>query len=195
MIGVLPHYAAAFAGIFYLRFLQNLSRLASWRKPFGPILAVLIPALLLFSGRDSLSTTLAGRSAHFGEARASMNRQLSQLPGKQLVLVRYVDSNVAKPPIHNPQEEWVFNAADIDASKVVWAREMGPEQDRPFLEYFHDRHAWLAEPDRSPPSLTPYPASKPAKGAPAPSFSSNKQPARSVLRAVTQKNGDCIPCP
>ena len=64
-------------------------------------------------------------------------------------LVRYA-------PGHNTQEEWVFNAADIDASKVIWAREMTAEQDRPFLEYFHDRQTWLAEPDHNPPLLAPY---------------------------------------
>jgi hypothetical protein len=66
------------------------------------------------------------------------------------VLVRYGAN-------HNPHEEWVYNRADVDASQIVWAREMGPEQDRPFLEYFRDRRVWLLEPDHSPPKLNPYP--------------------------------------
>ncbi len=72
--------------------------------------------------------------------------------------------NLDDVPGHNGQEEWVFNAADIDASRVVWAREMTPDQDRPFLEYFHDRQVWLLEPDRTPPSLAPY-ALEPVKEA------------------------------
>jgi hypothetical protein len=151
LAGVFPHYAAAFAGVFYLRSVQSLSRLSAWRRPIGPALAAGIVALFIWSGRDSFSTTLAGRSAHFGEDRAAMQRTLAGMPGGQLVLVRYA-------PGHNTQDEWVFNAAEIDASKVVWAREMGPEQDRPFLEYFRDRQVWLAEPDRTPPSLTAYAA-------------------------------------
>ncbi len=178
LISVLPHYAAAFSGVFYLRFLQSLARLGSWKKPFGPFLAAAIPALFVFAflnsaigfayggndpvriaaGRDSLSTALAGRGARFGAARDAMDRDLANLPGGQLVLVRY-------QPGHNPQEEWVFNRADIDRSRVVWAREMGPAEDAPFLEYFRDRHVWLAEPDAIPLRLTPYSAPLPNPGA------------------------------
>jgi hypothetical protein len=151
LAGVFPHYAAAFAGVFYLRYMQSLSRVASWRKPLGPAIAAAVVALFVFSGRDDFSATLADRSGRFGEARASVQRSLAAMPGRQLVLVRYA-------PGHNTQNEWVFNAADIDASKVVWAREMSPEQDASFLQYFHDRQVWLAEPDKTPPSLTPYSA-------------------------------------
>jgi hypothetical protein len=174
-----PHYAAEFSGVFYLRFLQSLARLGSWRKPVGPILAASIPALFVFAflnsaigvvakakfrgggdpvhfaaGRDSSSIALAERGAGFGAARDAMDRDLAALPGGQLVLVRY-------QPGHNPQEEWVFNHADIDRSRVVWAREMGPAADAPFLDYFRDRHVWLAEPDATPLRLTPFPAKEP----------------------------------
>ena len=129
LVGVLPHYAAAFAGVFYLRFLQSLARLGAWRRPVGPALAASVIALFVFSGRDGLSTALAARAAHFGAAREAMNRSLAQMSGRQLVLVRYQPSHNGQPG-HNGQEEWVFNAADIDASRVVWAREMTPDQDR-----------------------------------------------------------------
>jgi hypothetical protein len=167
LIGVLPHYAAAFSGIFYLRFLQSLARLGSWKKPLGPILAAAVPALFVFAfinsaagiipfaqGRDNLSTALAARASRFGAARDAMDRDLANLPGRQLVLVRYKTG-------HDPQDEWVFNHADIDGSPVVWAREMGTAEDAPLLDYFRDRHVWLAEPDATPPRLTPYSAPQP----------------------------------
>lgn len=173
MIQVLPHYAAAFAGVFYMRLVQSLMRLAAWRpggKPMGRALGILLVSLLAGAscngvsglirsgkdllpfapGRDSISIALALRDSRFGSARHSVIRTLEQEPGRQLVMVRYA-------PEHDPQNEWVYNRADIDASNLVWAREMGPEQDRPFLEYFHDRKVWLLEPDQSPPKLSPYP--------------------------------------
>ncbi len=146
----LPHYAAGFAAMFYLRFLQSLSRLTAWRGWAGRMLAVATVAVFLVSGRDYFSAVLAHRSATFGEDRAALSRKLAALPGKQLVLVRY-------EPGHNSQDEWVFNAADIDASKVVWAREMGPQQDQELIDSYRDRHLWLVEADRNPPALSPYP--------------------------------------
>lgn len=173
LVAVLPHYAAAFAGVFYVRLVHSLTRLGSWRpwgKPVGRALGVLLIGLLVgafcngvsglirkgndpFSfgaGRDSISVVLALRDASFGSARHSVMQTLEQQPGRQLVMVRYA-------PEHDPQNEWVYNRADIDASQIVWAREMSPQQDRPFLEYFHDRRIWLLEPDQSPPKLSPYP--------------------------------------
>jgi hypothetical protein len=57
------------------------------------------------------------------------------------------------------EKEWVYNEADIDGSKVVWAREMDSVQNRKLVEYFKDRHVWLVEVGRdgSSPELKPYP--------------------------------------
>jgi len=175
LMAVLPHYAAAFAGVFYLRFLQSLKHLSAWKKPFGPLLAAAVPTLFVLAflnsaiglaraggepvplahGRDSFSRVLAERGSRFGAARDAMDRDLAALPGGQLVLVRY-------QPGHDPRGlEWVFNHADIDGSRVVWAREMSPAEDAPFLDYYRERHVWLVEPDATPPRLTPYSAAQP----------------------------------
>jgi hypothetical protein len=48
----------------------------------------------------------------------------------------------------------VYNAADINGSRVVWAQYMGQKQDKELVEYFSDRHVWLLAADDVPPRLT-----------------------------------------
>jgi hypothetical protein len=71
------------------------------------------------------------------------------MPGPQLVLVRYSSD-------HNPLAEWVYNHADIDQEKVVWARDMSAAQNEELLHYFKDHRVWVLEPDQIPPRLLPY---------------------------------------
>jgi hypothetical protein len=82
--------------------------------------------------------------------RARILAQLQREPGRHLVIVRY-------SPAHDLRMEWVYNCADIDASKVIWARDMGREQNAEMLKYFAGRRIWLVEPDLTPPRLSPYP--------------------------------------
>jgi hypothetical protein len=83
--------------------------------------------------------------------RAHALAQLRASDGKHLVIVRY-------GPEHDSGNEWVYNEADIDRAKVMWARDMGSAQNLELIRYFKDRHVWLAEPDNRPPTLSPYPA-------------------------------------
>jgi hypothetical protein len=86
-------------------------------------------------------------------ARIAVNRQVEAIPGKLLMFVRYY-------PQHHFQEEWIYNRADIDASRVVWARDLGALENEKLRAYFPDRSAWLLEPDFRPPRLIPYAAVK-----------------------------------
>jgi hypothetical protein len=86
------------------------------------------------------------------DSRAALMQNLEHRPGKHLVIVRY-------SPFHPPDEEWVYNRANIDAAKVVWAREMDPKSDAQLINYFSDRHVWLLEPDAVPLRFIPYPVS------------------------------------
>ena len=89
-------------------------------------------------------------SSEAGLPRASVQKQLEQLPGRHLAIVRY-------SPGHNPTSiDWVYNAADIDGAKVVWAREMTPVRDRELIDYFAGRQVWLVKADHTPPEVLPY---------------------------------------
>jgi hypothetical protein len=58
----------------------------------------------------------------------------------------------------NPNDflQWIYNAADIDGSPVVWARDLGPEQNRALMDYFRGRMVWLVDPNVQPARITPY---------------------------------------
>jgi hypothetical protein len=158
-----PHYISPSTGLIFALVLLAMRRMYPWQwrgKRSGVFLTRAIPVicLCLFVLR-AVHGPLAGDEfyAHawyqrgpisFG--RAVMLAKLNQLPGKQLVVVRY-------KPDHNPFEEWVYNSPDIDASKVVWARELAPGENDQLLKYFEDRRVWLLEADEEPVRLSVYP--------------------------------------
>jgi hypothetical protein len=72
------------------------------------------------------------------QSRTLVLQSLQAEPGKHLVMVRYNEDDLS---VH---DEWVFNGADIDSSKIVWARELTEKQNKKLFEYFKDRKAWLA---------------------------------------------------
>ena len=75
---------------------------------------------------------------HIRAKRATADKQLEREPGNHLVLVRY-------GPQHDLYEELVYNLADIDRPKVIWARSLGPEKDSQLLRHYQGRRVWLAE--------------------------------------------------
>jgi hypothetical protein len=89
------------------------------------------------------------------DGRIAIDRELAQLPGKQLVFVRYGPRHVFT--------EWVYNGAEIDGQRVVWARDLGVE-DEVLRRYYPDRTAWLFEADATPLKLVPFSASGTAPG-------------------------------
>ena len=69
-----------------------------------------------------------------------------------MVFVRYSPEHTFR--------EWVHNGADIDASHIVWARDLGAAENEKLLRYYPQRTAWLLEPDTKPPLLIRYENSK-----------------------------------
>jgi hypothetical protein len=94
------------------------------------------------------------------EGRIAIHNRLAQSPGKQLVFVRYWPQHAFR--------EWVHNAADIDRAPIVWARDLGPDENTKLLHYYPDRTFWLLEPDAHPPKLAMYPTDSAVKSQPAP---------------------------
>ena len=86
----------------------------------------------------------------FGTERAQIETYLERQPGPQLVIVRYTAN-------HYSLDEWVYNRADIDHAKVIWARDMGPAENLKLIRYYRDRSVWLVEPDAIPARISFYP--------------------------------------
>jgi hypothetical protein len=162
-----PHYIAAATCLFLLMTVKGLERLRSWRIrawPAGREAAGLI--LLLCAGHFFLwygihaigdERLLSGLGQYeswdfinWGDAqgRVQIDKRLAKEPGNQLVFVHY-------GPRHR-YYTWIHNAADIDRARVVWALDLGPEEDGKLIRYYPGRTAWLIEPDTRPPNLTPY---------------------------------------
>ncbi len=161
------HYIAAVTCLFVLVSVTALERLSHFNirgTPVGQAAARLILFLcaahfvfwygLHLSGSQPLYAAMTPYETWDAinhddpDGRIAINKQLAQYPGKQLVFVRYY------PP--HEFREWVHNLADIDASRIVWARDLGAEENEILRRYYPDRTAWLLEPDFRPPRLTPY---------------------------------------
>lgn len=158
-VWLFPHYLAPFIAGFYAILMQCMRRLRAWR-PRGRALVRLMPLLCIALAAFRLAAvplhisiprwpSMWYGTEPLGLPRAEVAAQLARYPGKQLAVVRYM-------PSHIPFDDWVYNAADIDRSRVVWAREMDSADDMKLLTYFHDRGVWLVEPDAIPPRVTPY---------------------------------------
>jgi hypothetical protein len=150
------HYVAAIAPVMLAVLVQGMRHLRIWRfegKPSGQFLvrAIVVICVLMIPVQVRLLAAVPapGSWTAIGPERAAIGEQLQSLAGSHLVLVRYHAN-------HDPLKDWVYNGADIDNQKVVWARDMGGAKNEELLRYFKNRHAWLLEPDDVPPKLQPY---------------------------------------
>ena len=150
------HYVAPMVPVILAVILQGMRRLRHWRwegRPTGLFLVRAAVAMCVLMIPVQVHILAAapkpGTWAAIGPQRAAIAAQLGALPGQQLILVRY-------KPNHDPLLDWVYNGADIDHSKVVWARDMGVDQNQELLRYYGDRRVWLLEADEVPARLAPY---------------------------------------
>jgi len=156
------HYFAPATGLVYLISLQGMRHLTlwSWRgRPVGASLVRAVPliccAMIILRVTAILAHAQIEPSWPRGNLdRARIVRTLQNSSGDHLILVRYGAS-------HRADTEWVYNAADIDHAKVVWARDIGTRDNQELLQYFKNRRAWMLDPDASPLRLEPLPASAP----------------------------------
>jgi len=158
-----PHYAAPLVGLVLVAYggcLRWLSRLRVGNQPVGRVLAAAAVALWFFFGvggttvafmSNKRASSIAMLASGWGAQRRLIADTLSRGGRRNLVVVRYGGT-------HSFHNEWVYNAANIDASPVVWARDMGDPGNQPLLDYFRGRADWVVQvnDDRGPFHVSPY---------------------------------------
>jgi hypothetical protein len=159
-----PHYSAPITSLIIALIILALQRIRDWNKA-GLFLSRAIPlvCIVVFSLRV-VAAPLHIPKSHYSTyywdeffelyppgwfPRAAISSDLSKIPGNHLVIVHY-------KPQHEPFPDWVYNDADIDHARVVWARDMGPVKNEELLNYDKNRQAWLLEADEIPPRLIRY---------------------------------------
>ncbi len=167
------HYIAALTSLFLLIAILGLQKLGSTAARWIVFLCVAQFALWYTThliGDPSLWQLETWDAIHWGpDPRLTITRQLDFIGGQQLVFVRYGPRHTFK--------EWVYNGADIDRQRIVWARDLGPIENEKLLRYYPDRRPWLLEVDSQPLTLKPY-----ASPAPEPPPASRTPPARPHLK-------------
>ena len=152
-----PQYAAPASPVMILIVVFGLSALRRLRwKLFsglglvrGLVLGELMLGFSLFGLRIANARDFQ-EPQYVSKDRARVANDVLRRPGKQLCLVRYT-------PEHEAWQEWVFNGADLQNERLVWARSLSPESDRKVIAAFPGRDVWLVQPDYAGDLLSPYP--------------------------------------
>ncbi len=150
-----PHYAAPLYGGFIVLAVQGARamRVVRWRgRRVGAALfrgwvAIGVASASLLAAGAALAPELVSEQ---DTPRSQIEQTLEQRGGKHLVLVHYTAA-------HDYHDQWIYNSADIDRSRVIWARELGPARTAQLLCYYPDREVWLVNADEEEPRLIRYP--------------------------------------
>jgi hypothetical protein len=149
-----PHYAAPLTAGTFALLTQGMRHLRRWRwanRATGIGLTRIIVLCALVLGPFHRVYLDPGSPLI---NRSRIETQLNAMLGDHLVVVRYSSQ-------HDPLAEWVYNRADIDRARVVWAREIPGVSLEPLLNYYRGRDVWLVEADSPTPHLVPYGVSLP----------------------------------
>lgn len=147
-----PHYASPGAILCWIFALAGFRRVALWRRPSlaQPRKRPGSRLLLLVLMAELVATSLRFPTLRPGPEDPSRQRQamierLEKVAGRHLVIVE-----------PRNMTDWVWNGAEIDAAKIVWARTAGAEADQKLRDYYQDRQIWRARIDTEPPVLEPW---------------------------------------
>ena len=132
------HYLVPALGLFLLAIMLGLGWLRdfAWRgRPVGPSLSRTLPVVAAIMAIVGFVRSIPEEER---PARAVIEAALERAPGRDLVIVSPTASD---PGLH----QWVYNAADIDDSEIVWAYDLGPAANARLIDYFRGRRIWALD--------------------------------------------------
>ncbi len=132
-----PHYAAPAAPLFLALSIRGLRRWTLLHDGAGRLAAFWL-ALVVCA---STAVEVVGRQgpgperAPWAARRAEITSVLSELDGRHLIFVTYAEG-------HEPFAEWVYNAADLEGAAVIWAHDLGPDENEALIATLRGRRVW-----------------------------------------------------
>lgn len=162
IIAAYPHYVAPATSCFLVIVVQGFRHIRIWKRRYGIALSralvavcfIMLPIRVFsdstsFPSRNPGIHTWSSQGSGQGVWRANILRNLESTPGDHVVFIQY-------DRLAFLTTEWVYNEADIDSSRVVWAQDMGAAKNHEVLRYYPNRRAWIVRPDDAPGKLIPY---------------------------------------
>ncbi len=144
----ISHYAAPIVGVTFLLLAASLRRLRLMRTGSVPLPRLkcrylLLLLLCLWIVGEGPRIARASYYALRGDARqlsdftrTDVIQEVSKEDGPHLIIVQYA-------PDYSLHHEWVYNGADINGQNIVWAHDLGEEQNQKLPGSFPNRKAWL----------------------------------------------------
>ncbi len=156
--GSMPHYLAPAAAVLVAIVVEGCRHLRAARVSIVHLLpATMALVLVLRIGAQSAGLPYTQKLNYQSWCcmvqgnlnKARIRAALEKIPGDHLVFVK---------PKTDPYNllQWIYNDADIDASRIVWARDMGPEENARLAKYFAQRDIWLVDPNVEPATCRKY---------------------------------------
>jgi len=150
------HYAAPLTCVVFVLAVQAIRYMRTMRIGARPVGVAFVRAIVLMLILDIGINVARGICdpllwpCEGDPSRVAVADKLARTPGKHLIMVRYEKDN------HNIHDDWVYNGAEIDNAKVLWARDLDAGQNAKLFAYFSDRKVWLVTPDSDNTYLEPY---------------------------------------
>lgn len=148
-----PHYLGPIAGLLLLLTVSGILVIREW-TPFGRPFGLAFSRWLLVGFLGSvvfnllMDLSMRNTTRQYRTPRTQVVEALEKMGDSHVIFVRYA-------PNHEFHWEIVYNAANIDAAPIVWARDMGSLRNLELIQCYKHRKAWIFEPDAHPPRLTP----------------------------------------